>query len=257
VALKRSGYLATATLRSDRTKKCPLPTEKDIKKRGRGSHAFRTDANSGITITKWYDNKCVQLISNHCDPKKTTMIKRWDRSSRTYIEISCPTVVQDYNQSIGGVDLADMLISLYRTSFKTKRWYLKVLFHCVDIAKVNAWLLYRRHCDQRNVPKKFQMSLLKFTTSIASGLTSTNTIRSRPIGRPVRSSTDETKKRKLPTQVVNDVRYDNISHWPEFRENKNKCRYCKTGTGRVYCRKCNLCLCLSNARNCFYEFHQA
>lgn len=260
VALKRSGYLATATLRSDRTKNCPLPTEKDIKKRGRGSHSFRTDANSGITITKWYDNKCVQLISNHCDPQTTNKIKRWDRQSKTYIEINCPTVVQEYNKSMGGVDLADMLISLYRTSIKTKRWYLKVLFHCVDIAKVNAWLLYRRHCDQGKIPKKSQLSLLKFTTSIAFALTSKNTIRSRSVGRPSRSSTDETiatRKRKIPTQVpIEDVRYDKISHWPEFRQNRNKCRHCKTGTGRVYCKKCNLCLCLSNARNCFYDFHQ-
>ena len=114
-----------------------------------------------------------------------------------------------------------MLISLYRTTIKTKIWYLKVLFHCVDIA---------------------------------------NTIRCRSMGRSSRSSTNEvpaTRKRKLPTAIlVDDVRYDKIDHWPEFRVKKNKCRHCKTGTGRVYCKKCDVCLCLSNARNCFYEFHQ-
>ena len=163
--------MVTATLRADRTKNCPLPAEKDLKKGGRGSHSFRTDANSGITATKWYDNKCVQLISNHCcNPQETNKIKRWDRGSQTYTEINCPTVVEEYNKSMGGVDLADMLISLYRTTIKTKRWYVKVLFHCVDIAKVNGWLLYRRHCDQRNVPKKSQLSLLKFTISVASAL---------------------------------------------------------------------------------------
>ena len=74
-----------------------------------------------------------------------------------------------------GVDLADMLIALYRTTIKSKRWYLKVLFHCVDIAKVNVWLLYRRHCDQQKVPKKSQMLLLKFTSSIALALTKSGT----------------------------------------------------------------------------------
>ena len=62
------------------------------------------------------------------------------------------------------VDLADTLFVLYRTTIKSKRWYLKILFHCVDIAKINAWLLYKRHCDQQKVPKKLQMSLLKFTS---------------------------------------------------------------------------------------------
>ena len=40
---------------------CPLPAEKDLKKKGRGTHACKTDANSGLTVTRWYDNKCVQL----------------------------------------------------------------------------------------------------------------------------------------------------------------------------------------------------
>jgi len=260
LALKNSGYLATGTLRADRMKGCPLPTEKDLKKEGRGSHSFRTDANSGITITRWFDNKCVQLISNNVNPETTNKIKRWDRQSRSYVQIDCPTVVEEYNKYMGGVDLADMLISLYRTTIKTKRWYLKVLFHCVDIAKVNAWLVYRRHCDQSNVPKKSQLSLLKFTMSIASALTTAHTSQIRPVGRPSRSSTGETppaRKRKLPSAApVDNVRYDKCDHWPEFREKKNKCRHCKTGTGRVYCKKCNFCLCMSNARNCFYEFHQ-
>ena len=72
---------------------------------------------------------------------------------------------------MGGVDLADMVVALCRTTIKFKTRYLKVLFHCVDIAKVNAWLLYRRQCDQQKVPKKLQMSLLKLTSSIALTLT--------------------------------------------------------------------------------------
>ena len=94
LALKKNGYLVTATLRKYRTKNCPLPIEKDLKKKGRGSHNYRTDANSGITITKWYDNKCVQLISSYCDPDSTIKVKRWDNTSKTYIDINCPTAVR-------------------------------------------------------------------------------------------------------------------------------------------------------------------
>ena len=162
---------------------------------------------------------------------------------------------------MGGVDLADMLIALYRTTIKSKRWYLKVLFHCVDIAKINAWLLYRRHCDQQRIPKKSQMSLLKFMSSIALALTKSGTIETpRSVGRP-RSSGDDNpqsvKKRKVSTAVpIGDIRHDNIAHWPEFRPTKNKCPHCKVGTGRVCCKKCNLCFCLNNSRNCFFDFHQ-
>ena len=59
LALKDYGYLATATLGADCTNGCPFPAKKDLKKQGRGSNSFRTDANSSISVTKWFDNKCV------------------------------------------------------------------------------------------------------------------------------------------------------------------------------------------------------
>ena len=62
-------------------------------------------------------------------------------------------------------------------------------------------------------------------------------------------------------RTLEDVHYrtledDSIGHWPGYGEKKNKCRHCKTGTLRVYCEKCDLCLRLSNIQNCCYEFHQ-
>ena len=64
-------------------------------------------------------------------------VKRWDQSSKRPILVPCPEIVKDYNSAMGGVDLADMLIALYRSPIKTHRLYLKVLIHCVDICKVN------------------------------------------------------------------------------------------------------------------------
>ena len=134
---------------------------------------------------------------------------------------------------MGGVDLAGMLIALYRAVIKSKKWYLKVLFHCVNIAKVNAWLLYRRHCDQQKVPNKLQMPLLKFTSSIALALTKSGTYETpRSVGRPCSSRDDNpqlAKKRKVPTEVP--IPYDNIAHWLEFCSTQNKRRHCKIGTG--------------------------
>ena len=199
-----------------------MPEEKNQKKVGRGNG---TDANSQFAIAKWLDNKCVQIISNYCDSETTTLVvKEWYRKWQTYIEIDCTTDVQEYNK-IRGIDLADMLISHYRTTIKIKRWYLKIWFHIVDIVKVNEWLMYRYHCDQHNVPKKSQLSLLKFTVSIALGLANAQTDQiTRPVGRPSKSSIEgEIRKRKNPsTTSVPNVRYDKIAHWSEFREARNK-----------------------------------
>ena len=36
-----------------------------------------------------------------------------------------------------------MLISLYRTKCKTKKWYHEVFFHLLTFSVVNAWTIYR------------------------------------------------------------------------------------------------------------------
>ena len=78
------------------------------------------------------------MCSNYSDPAPTGTIKRWDRKENKDFEISYPSIVAEYNAYMGGVDLSDTLISLYRTKFKTKHWYLKIMAHCIDICKVNA-----------------------------------------------------------------------------------------------------------------------
>lgn len=44
--------------------------------------------------------------------------------------------------------------------------YLKVIFHALDIWKINGWLLYRYHCDHQAVPKG-QNTLLAFISQLA------------------------------------------------------------------------------------------
>ena len=155
-----------------------------------------------------------------------------------------------------------MLIAPYGTEIKCKRWYLKILFHLIDISKVNGRLLFKRHCNQLKEPKNKVMSLLKFTSAIARALGMAGKVVARPFGRPSKngavSLTPVPPKKSKPNPIPSpNAKFDQLGHWPEFCPNKNKCRSCKTSLGRIYCKKCNLCLCLSNTKNCFYEFHQS
>jgi hypothetical protein len=43
---------------------CPLMTEKELKKLGRGAMDFKS-SDDGILIVKWFDNKEVVVASNH------------------------------------------------------------------------------------------------------------------------------------------------------------------------------------------------
>ena len=55
-----------------------------------------------------------------------------------------PDSVIDYNVHMCGVDRMDQLISYYTPLRKTLKWYRKVVLHHIDLAVVNAYLLYKK-----------------------------------------------------------------------------------------------------------------
>ena len=83
--LKSLGVLATATMKAKRIAGCPLKREIDLKKEGRGSICYRSDANSGIVLVRWFDNKSVQLVSTYSSPTTSGTVKRWDQSSKRHM----------------------------------------------------------------------------------------------------------------------------------------------------------------------------
>lgn len=256
--LQSMGILCTATIRSNRLGSCSLSSDADLKARGRGSFDFRTDRNSGIHVLKWMDNKCVVLASTFAGVSCSNTVERWNGKEKTHVQVQQPNIVAGYNSSMGGVDLADMLISLYRTTIiSKKRWYLKIIFHCVDMCKVNAWILYRRHCDQKGIDSKHQLPLLNFTAQIAAGLRSAGKSTERLVGRPRKRSLSPLPGGRAPSfpKPTNDVIRDGIQHWPTYGIKRNRCRHCLVGFSEIYCTKCNMCLCLNKNRNCFRDFH--
>ena len=59
--------LTTATKQMDRIKGLPIVDEKDLKKQGTGSSCYIVDLNSGVTVLRWFDNKCVQIATTYTD----------------------------------------------------------------------------------------------------------------------------------------------------------------------------------------------
>ena len=160
------GILSTATLRSNRVAGCPLMSDKDLKATRRGSFDYRIDLNSPLRIVKWY-NKGVILGLSFSMVKASSTKRRWEYKKKDHCNVAYPDMVKEYNESMGGVDLNDMLISLYRVDIQTrKRWYLKIVTHLVTICNVNGWLLYRRYSEQLRVPKKNQHNLLQFMKGV-------------------------------------------------------------------------------------------
>ena len=55
-----------------------------------------------------------------------------------------PHIVDAYNTFMLGVDKADMLLSLFRTRYRSRKLYHRIAFHLFSLAAVNPWLLYQR-----------------------------------------------------------------------------------------------------------------
>ena len=263
--LKKDGFWAVATIRKDRLKGADkhLLAEKELKKKGRGSFDYVVEANSGVTVIRWFDNGLVQLLSNYIGNDLTAQARRWSKKEGRFINIDRPAMVTEYNSNMGGVDLCDMLMSMYRIRHRSTKYYMHIVFYCIGAAVVNGWLLYRRQMTQKNVPSKNQMSLLAFQSEIAVGLCKagkTSGETARPRGRPSTSpvpAATPSRKRKATSapNPTRDVQLDQCGHFPMFQDKQQRCRHCKTGYSHVKCCKCEVHLCLVKSRNCFNAFH--
>ncbi|KAH8042576.1 hypothetical protein HPB51_024629 [Rhipicephalus microplus] len=161
--MKLCGLGCTSTLRSGRTGRCPLQNEKELKGNGRGSSDFRREKENGLVICQWYDNRTVTIGSNKHSVNPVGSCRRCDRKNKSFLEVQRLSLVRVYNQSMGGVDRADQLPAFYRNDLKTKKWYKRVVFHLLDLAIVNSWLLYR-------ATKGLSMQLADYKLQIPLGL---------------------------------------------------------------------------------------
>lgn len=92
------------------------------------------DANSGAAVVGWLDKKKISFVSNYVAVEPVEKCTRWVKSLNKRIEIERPAIVAEYNQFMGGVDLADMLIELYRIKIKSKRGYLRIIHWGINVS---------------------------------------------------------------------------------------------------------------------------
>jgi len=174
------------------------------------------------------------------------MVKRWSIKDKKHIQVDRPAIVKEYKEHMGGVDLMDMLVELYIIDIKAKRYYLRIIFHLIDIAVVNSWLLYRRQCS---VKKTKYIPLLDFRSQIALALIQSGKTSTRKRGRPSEGNKLPTTKTPRIQRPVDDVRYDQIGHMPVPIDEKHRCKHCITSKIRFKCNKCNLPLCINKNKN--------
>ncbi|KAM3850292.1 piggyBac transposable element-derived protein 2-like [Diretmus argenteus] len=172
------GIKCIGTVRSNRTGGAPLMADKDLVKNGRGSFDYRSA--EGVIAVKWYDNKCVNLLSNACGIEPEETVRRWSKEAKAKIDVPCPSLILAYNAHMGGIDLSDMLVHLYKTPAKSRRWYFPLFGYVINVCIANAWLVYKRECG---LLKEKPMCLKRFRLAVALTLKQVNKPASRA-GRP-------------------------------------------------------------------------
>ena len=115
--LASRGIWSCGTIRENRLTGLPKNkiSDKDFLKKNRGYHEERkvSDKNSEITYVKWLNSKNVHLVSTFARVHPVMKVKRYDKKSKTKIDVALPDIVRHYNSSMGGVDLANQLLSIH------------------------------------------------------------------------------------------------------------------------------------------------
>ena len=168
----------------------------------------------------------------------------------------------------GGVDKFDMLEALYRIDHKSAKWYRRIFLWALSLSAINGWLLYKRHCEQRNVLPKDRLDLMKFVSRIADSLIRQEKLAKPEVrrhGRPsaawnMESDSDleepaTCKPKHVFQPAPNDeIRFDNTNHMPAHQEPMRRFRVCGSHV-RMICMKCNVYLCITKEKNCFLDYH--
>ena len=263
--LQKKGIRYTGTARDNRIGKPCLRTNEDMGhtsvKRGEVDYCASDD---GIIALKWKDNKVVTLLSNDKGVAPMGTVKRYCKDTKKRDPISCPSVILSYNAHMGGIDKSDMLVSLYKTPMKSKRWYLRLFAYCIDVALVNAWLLYRRDCGslkEKWMPlKQFRLDCYSAASSSNALLTMSTLTRNHPILKTVElpQPTLRGQRSDMPDTAV---RFDTVLfHCPVFVKKRLTCKHCSKKDNIIrttsICSACKVHLCVKPNKNCFREFHK-
>jgi hypothetical protein len=239
--LFKNGIYGVGTVRQNRKQMPDLPNDKDM---SRGDTHFQYA--DRVVACKWYDNRGVVLLAANTDGvDEMTSVGRRKKGAATKTIVPCPQMIKRYNAGMGGVDLLDQRTAAYRLDRKsTHRFYLRIFFDLMDIACVNAYIVYA------TLNPESAMTLLDFKISLSRSLIGPYCSRKRNV-----PSTRVNRRNSIISVMPAEV----PQHMPIVEAVRQRCHYCaKEGSqkkSKIRCSVCGIYLCLNETRNCFLKHH--
>ncbi|KAJ8961056.1 hypothetical protein NQ314_005986 [Rhamnusium bicolor] len=161
--------------------------------------------------------------------------------------LACPIVVKDYNAHMGAVDKSDMLKHCYEINRRSKKWWLRIFWHFLEVTMVNVYILFTQKANCKTI------SLKHFRQTIAISLVGVNSHKS-TMGRSRSNNPQVNHFRRI---VPYEVRYEKAAHllvYGTFR----RCSYCSSANElhrtNWMCTVCQVGLCLNSQTNRFLLF---
>ena len=97
-----------------------------------GSNRFASSSTHNLTAVWWKDRKDVFVMSTLHKNAVEKVMKRPKGAKEK--STPCLSMIVDYNQNMGGVDLTDQYLSYYSlTTRRTPKWWKKVFWHLIDM----------------------------------------------------------------------------------------------------------------------------
>lgn len=170
--LLKIGCYLTGTVMTNRTGLPPRMKEFGKKMKRGDLRSFRKG--STVVVT-WRDKRPVHMLSTKHKGSTREMAfvnSRWPNRP----QVLKPNVVIDYVKHMGGVDRSDHFVSSYQFMRRTKKWYRKMFFWLLEVAIINAYLLYK---EVQTAAGKKPMTHHKFRKALVTSLVSERAARRR------------------------------------------------------------------------------
>ncbi|KAK0136475.1 PiggyBac transposable element-derived protein 4 [Merluccius polli] len=112
------------------------------------STTVMTSGKASLTIYRCKPKKSICILST----MHPTVIIGTEKKKK-------PDTVTDYNNTKGSVDVLDQMARLYSVKGGTRRWPVAVFYNMLDLAAINAHVLYKTCLDERENRRDFIMGL--------------------------------------------------------------------------------------------------
>ena len=112
------------------------------------------DLGDKITVLQWKDKQLISMISSIHNDEIISKRRRTRLVTGGREEIRKPVMIDEYNKYMGGVDKSDQLLSYYGFKHRTVKWWKRAAFHLINLAIVNAYLLYKMSIQSKHLSHK-------------------------------------------------------------------------------------------------------